>query len=354
MQFRAAAAIPAHKSRTTRRWIIRVVSLSLLALLITLGTCWGVLALYYFAPLGVAARITLAGLFAILGLVAAILVYVPGSRAYPLAMFAVALGVLIVCWSNITPSNDRAWKPGVAVLAGASIDGNRVTIHNIRNFDYRSESDFDIAYYARTFDLDQLDSVDLIASYWAGPAIAHVILSFGFGTGSPVAISIERRDELNEDYSTIKGLFKQYELFYVVADERDVVRLRTNIRRDPPERVYLYRLRGNRDDARRLFLAYVREINSLQRYPRFYNTLTTNCTTSIWLNARVNPGHVPFSWKVLLSGYLPEYLYEHGRLDTSVPFAELQRRSLINSPAMAADRTSDFSRRIRAGPPVTR
>jgi hypothetical protein len=332
--------------------IVRVASLSLLALLLTGFTCWGVLALYYFDALSVFVRITLAALFGILGLIATVLIYVPGKRVHFLTMFAVASAVLILCWNNIAPSNTRAWKPGVAVLPEASFDGTRVSIRNIRNFDYLTESDFSVSYYDRTFDLDQLDSVDLFASYWSGTAIAHVILSFGFRDGPPVAISIERRDERNEDYSTIKGLFKQYELFYVVADERDVVRLRTNIRRDPPEQVYLYHLRGRRDDAQRLFLAYMREINSLQQHPRFYNTLTTNCTTSIWLNARVNPGHAPFSWKILLSGYLPEYLYEHGRLDTTESFAELQRHSLINPAAVAASREADFSRSIRVGRPA--
>jgi hypothetical protein len=330
-----------------RRSIFRVAGISMLALLLVLITCWGVLALYYFDGLSVPLRTTLAVLFGILGLGAAVLIYVPGIRARALAVFAVPFAVLIVCWSSIAPSNARAWKPGVAVLPTASFDGSRVTIHNIRNFDYLTETDFRVSYYDRTFDLERLDSVDLFASYWSGPAIAHVILSFGFGDTPPVAISIERRDEPNEDYSTLKGMFKQYELFYVVADERDVIRLRTNIRRDPPEQVYLYHLRGRPEDARRLFVAYMRELNSLRDHPRFYNTLTTNCTTSIWLNARVNPGHAPFSWKILLSGYLPEYLYEHGRLDTNESFAELQRRSLINSAAIAADRDADFSRRIR-------
>jgi hypothetical protein len=334
-----------------RRSIVRLTGLSILALLLAIFTCWGVLALYYFDSLGVLVRVSLAALFGAVGLIATVLIYLPVRRMRFLTLFAVASAVLLFFWSNIAPSNSRAWKPGVAVLPEASFAGNRVSIHNIRNFDYRTESDFTVAYYDRTVDLDRLDSVDLLASYWSGPAIAHVIVSFGFRDGPPVAISIERRDERDEDYSTIKGLFKQYELFYVVADERDVVRLRTNIRRDPPEQVYLYRLSGHRADARRLFLEYMREVNSLRKQPRFYNTLTANCTTSIWLNARVNPGHVPFSWKILLSGYLPEYLYERGRLDRTGSFAELQRRSVINPTAVAANRATDFSRRIRAGLP---
>lgn len=335
-----------------RRSIVRAVSLSLLALLLTVFTCWGVLALYYLDGLNVILQTTLATLFGLAGLAATVLIYVPGRRAGFLTMFAITSAVLILRWNSIAPSNTREWQPGVAVLPDASFNGNRVSIHNIRNFDYRTESDFNVSYYDRTFDLERLDSVDLFASYWAGPAIAHIMLSFTFSDGPPVAISIERRDGRNEDYSTIKGLFKQYELIYVVADERDVIRLRTNIRRDPPEQVYLYRLRGRREDAQRLFLEYLREINSLHQHPRFYNTLTTNCSTSVWLDARVNPGHVPFSWKILLSGYLPEYLYEDGRLDTAESFAQLQRRSLINPAALAADREPDFSRRIRNVLPV--
>jgi hypothetical protein len=224
-------------------------------------------------------------------------------------------------------------------------------LHNIRNFDYRTEADRTTAYYDKTVDLNRLESVDLIASYWAGPAIAHILLSFGFGEDSHIAISIERRDERGEDYSTIKGLFKQYELFYVVADERDVIRLRTNIRHDPPEDVYLYPLRGSKENARRIFLEYLRKINALHRQPEFYNTLTANCTSNIWLHARINPNSTPYSWKILLSGYLPEYLYEHGRLDTRLPFTDLQRLSRINTAARAADDAADFSLRIRAGLP---
>ena len=223
-----------------------------------------------------------------------------------------------------------------------------MTIHNIRNYDYRTETDFTPRYYDKTFDLRQLDSVDVIATYWMGDAIAHVFLSFGFSGKDFLAISIETRRERGESYSTIAGFFKQYELFYVVGDERDLIRLRTNYRKDPPEDVYLYRSRAPADNARRLFLDYIREINSLAEKPEFYNALTTNCTTSILTHTRVNQGNLPLSWKVLLSGYVPLYLYERAAIDTSLPFEELKRRSLINAAAQAADTAPDFSQRIRA------
>ncbi len=235
----------------------------------------------------------------------------------------------------------------MAVLPWAEISGDQVTVHNIRNFDYRSETDYTPAYYDRRFDLSQLEAVDVVAVYWMGPAVAHIFLSFAFAGDDYLSVSIEARKERGEGYSTVKGFFRQYELAYVVADERDVIRLRTNYRRDPPEDVYVYRVQGSIDNGRRLFLAYMDRINALRERPGFYNSLTTNCTTTIWLNSRVNPGHLPFSWKILLSGYLPDYLYESGRLDGGMPFPELRRRAHINARAHAAGGEADFSRRIR-------
>jgi hypothetical protein len=208
-------------------------------------------------------------------------------------------------------------------------------------------------YDDRTFDLRQLDAVDLIAVYWAGDAIAHIMVSFGFG-GDHVAFSIETRKEKGEAYSSIAGFFKRYELIYVVGDERDLIRVRTDYRR-PQEQVYLYRTRARPEDARRLFLEYVDKINQLREQPEFYNTLTTNCTTDVWLLVRHLTGQLPLDWRVLLSGYFPEYVYELGSLDSGMPFAELKARSLINAKAHAADQAPDFSERIREGlprPPV--
>jgi hypothetical protein len=272
------------------------------------------------------------------------------GQRFALPVFAVALAAIGLWWGGLRPSNERDWQPEVARLAYATIDGDMVTVHNIRNFDYRTETDFTPAYYDRTYDLKKLDSGDLVAVYWIGPAIAHLLLSFGFGDDH-LAISIEARKEKGEGYSSAKGFFRQYELYYVVADERDVVRVRTNYRKDPPEDVYVYPLRVPRENIRRVFLEYVHKLNALRERPEFYNTLTTNCTTAILMNTRVNPGSLPFSWKVLLSGYTPAYVYESGRIDQSLPFEELKRRSLVNAAAQAADQAPDFSRRIRAGLP---
>jgi hypothetical protein len=261
------------------------------------------------------------------------------------------LGLLaLAAWLfSLEPSNDRDWQPDAAVLAGATIEGDMVTVHNLRNFDYRSEFDYTPAYYDKRYDLRKIEGVDLVAVYWMGPHIAHVFLSFAFSDGEHVAISIESRKEKGEAYSTFKGFFRQYELNYVVGDERDLIRLRSNYRRDPPEDVYVYRTAMPKEGAKQLFLEYMREINALKDKPVFYNTLTSNCTTSIWQLSRINPAHLPFSWKILASGHVPEYLHEHGAIGPAdQPFADIQRRAHVNARAQAADQSADFSRLIRA------
>jgi hypothetical protein len=326
---------------------LRLTGLLLLGLLLFCMAGWGVLALYYFDHERLGLRTILATGFAVASLAALTGFTRPRWRWRAFTLYGLLFAVLLWRWFALEPSNDREWQPEVAVLPYATFDGDLVTVHSIRNFDYRSETDFTPAYYDKTFDLRQLDSVDLIASYWMGPHIAHTLLSFGFGGKDYLAISIETRKEKDESYSTVAGFFRQYELYYVVADERDVIRVRTNYRRDPPEDVYVYRVTGRVENARNLFLGYLQKINALKEHPEFYNTLTTNCTTNIWTHARVNPEHPPLSWKLLASGHVPEYLYESGRVDNSVPFVELQRRSHINARARASDKAEDFSQRIR-------
>jgi len=327
-----------------------LIALGLAVLIMAAATGWGALVLYYLAPGADGFRMALAWGFAALGLVAFAGLSVRRTRWLAGIGFAAAFALVWAVWESATPTNDRDWQAEVAVLPYASIDGDVVTVHNIRNFDYRTETDFTPAYYDRRFDLRRLDRVDLAASYWMGPAIAHLFVTFGFGD-EHLAISIEARKDRTRPYGTLPGFFRQYELVYVVADERDAIRGRTNYRADPPEDVYLFRLTAPIENGRRLFLDYMRDINELREHPRFYNTLTTNCTTMILTHAAVNPGHMAYSWKVLLSGYAPEYAYEQGRLDQSLPFGELKRRAHINAAARAADQAPDFSRRIRADIP---
>ena len=336
-------------TRAMRRFVFG--TLRYLTAVVVLGfTGWGALGLAIVGPGGDSGRIVLAAAYGLAGIVAVVALVIRRGLRVAVPAYIIALIAIGLWWNSLKPSNDRDWQPEVAKLAYATINGDLVTVHNIRNFDYRTETDFTPAYYDKTFDLKKLDAVNLVAVYWMGPAIAHLFLSFDFGDDH-LAISIEARKEKGEGYSSAKGFFRQYELYYVVADERDVIRVRTNYRKDPPEDVYVYRVVAPIENGRRLFLEYMRRLDDLRKHPEFYNTLTTNCTTAILTNTRVNPESLPFTWKVLLSGYTPQYVYENGRLDRSLPFEELRRRSLVNPAGKAADQAPDFSRRIRAGLP---
>lgn len=326
---------------------LKLVFFSLLTGLLLAGlTTWGALALFFLAPGPPALRSGLAIAYGFFGLLATAGWFLRSWRRLAGITFGLLLLPVLAVYNSAEPRNDRDWQPDVALLPYATFDGDRVTVHNIRNFDYRSETDYIPAYYDRTFDITRLDRVDLVAAYWMGPEVAHLFLTFGFGADH-LAISIEARKDKTRPYATLPGFFRQYELVYVVGDERDVIRLRTNYRADPPEQLYLYPLKIPIDNGRRIFLEYVRDMNALREHPRFYNTLTTNCTTMILKHAMVNPDHVPYSWKVLLSGYGPEYLYDMGRLDRTLPFAELRDRAHINAAARAADQSLEFSRLIR-------
>jgi hypothetical protein len=329
------------------RRIIRLIGTLFCLVAVPLMTAWGALAIYYSDLSGEPLRLSLALGFAVATAVAFLLL---PNRRKTLVGFLAVFVAMVAWWLSIPASNERQWQPDVAVLPYASIQGNRVTIHNIRHLHYRTEADFAVRHYDKTFDLELLDGADLLAVYWMGDTIAHVMISFGFQERDFVAFSIETRKEQGEGYSTLKGFFKQYELTYIVGDERDLIRVRTDYR-NPAEDVYLYRMKMPRENIRKLFLEYIRQINSLKEAPEWYNTLTTNCTTNVVRHVRAFGGRAKYNWKVLLSGYAPQYAYELGALDTSLPFDELRRRSHINPRAHAIGDDPQFSVKIRQGLP---
>jgi len=318
-----------------------VLSFLLLAALTVLGT----LAIYYSnipPPLHPLAS----GIYALISVVLLVGGFRGRNRwAAFLLLFA---SVLLWWWFAIPPSNARDWQADVQILPWAEIRGDTVIIHNIRNCDYRSEADFTVRHYDRTFDLNRLESVDLFLVYWGSPHIAHTMLSFGFGDGRYLCFSIETRKEVGEAYSAVKGFFKQYELTYVVADERDLIRLRTNFREaGKGEDVYLYRLNVPMDFARKVFLDYLREMNSLKERPEWYRALTGNCTTNIRRHTTPFNPDARFDWRIIANGHLDEMLYERGILDRSLPLPELKKRSHINERARSIKDTTAFSRLIR-------
>jgi len=266
---------------------------------------------------------------------------------------AVALTAAVTLWwSLLKPSNDRDWQADVAREPWAEVNGDLVTIHNVRNFDYRPEDttgESNPRWETRTVRLSQLTGLDAFLNFWGVSWMAHPILSFQFKDAPPIAISIETRKEKGEAYSALGGLYRQYELIYIVGDERDLVRVRSNYRIG--EDVYLYRTTLPIEDVRERFLEYIRSMNELHAHPRWYNALTANCTTSI-RSQRSIAARSPWDLRILLNGRIDEMFYDRGTLVTDgLSFPELRRRSLINSAAKAADQDPDFSRRIRSGIP---
>ncbi len=212
-------------------------------------------------------------LFAVLGLAAW-----ADQPPRKLAIGVVPFSLVLLWWLSLSASNDREWMPEVAHLPSAEFDGDRLVLRNVRNFDDRSEDDYTEHWETREYDLSMIRGVDLFMSYWGSPHIAHTIASWDFGEGNQLAISIETRKEKGESYSALLGFFRQFELYYVVADGRDVIRVRTNYRN---ETVRLYRTKASPELARAILVDYLTEINGLESAPVWYNAATHNCTTTI-------------------------------------------------------------------------
>lgn len=328
------------------RTIMRRLGLLLLWIALLAATAWGSAALWFDGPASRPLAALLAILYPLLA-VALLFGVRPRRRAY--AAFLVLFALLLGWWFSLAPSNARDWQPDVARLPTAEIQGDKVTIHNVRNFDYRSETDFTEHWETRSYDLSKLRGLDLFVIYWGSPSIAHTILSWDFDDGQRLAISIETRKEVGESYSAVRGFFRQYELYYVVADEPDVIGLRTNHRH---EDVYLYPLRTPPARARAILLDYLKGINRLAEQPKWYNALSTNCTTTIRLHVADVVRGVPHDWRWLANGYLDELLYEMGIVNRELPFAEFKKLSYINPKANALPLGSNFSTEIREGLPA--
>jgi Domain of unknown function (DUF4105) len=262
-----------------------------------------------------------------------------------LALFLAVVG----WWISIAPSHDRPWRPEVAVMPRVFIDGDRVRITGVRNFDYRTRNDFIVRHEERELQLSHLTGLDFYVSYWSEGLVGHTFLSFIFDNAPPLSISIETRPEVGEGFAPIASMFKQFELIYVVGDERALI---GSAMLDDYHRIFLYRTTMSTPRARALFLRYAHKLNALAAQPEWYNAIMDNCTTGIYMHLRQIPPTVPFSLSILVNGYLPQHAYEQGTLDTSLPFDELQRRCDIKQVGREAYRSADFSRLIRRDLPT--
>lgn len=312
------SAIAAAREPRGRRGVVRAARLLATAcVFLWLGT-----ALWFQLP----AELNAAGSAsaAVAGLATAILGWCRPRLGW-LALVLVAAGVSL-WWTSIKPSNVRDWAADVAHGVTGEVVGSDVVLHNVRDFDWTSEATFIPRWETRRYRLDELRSVDLFSSVWGNPAIAHTLIGFGFADGAYVVFSAEIRRERQETFSEIGGFFKEFELVMIAADADDIIRLRTDFR---GEQVSRFALRLTPEQGRALFLSYLARANELAVRPEFYQTVTTNCTTVIFQLARlVEPG-IPLDWRILLSGYLPGYLYEHAIIATDRPLEEVQRQAIL-------------------------
>jgi len=310
-------------------------------------SAWGALALWFRVPAPEALRAVAAIVFAILGLAAIVALFTRRGLA-GIGVFAAAFCALFIWWSTIKPPLDGDWAPDVARQTTGAVAGDILTLSDVRDFDWRTDKDFTERWSKRSYDLSQLKTLDLFLAYWAGPEMAHVIMSFGFEDGQHIAWSVEVRREKSSVFSPIADAFKSHTLVYLATTERDSVRLRTNVR---GEDVRLYRLNTPPDQARLLLLEYVSQSTALARRPKWYNSITANCATVVFKLVRAAGSTLPFDWRLVVNGFLPGYLYDHHAVVTTMPLAELMERARISEKARAADRSPDFSQAIRVGVP---
>lgn len=331
------------------RILLRSLGRLLASFAVLLSAAWACAALWYQLPATPPVKVGAMVLWGLFGLVAIVLVW-RGKATRPLLSYAIGVAMLLGWWNTIQPSQNREWADDVARHLKPRVEGNVVTMENVRNFDWRSDTDYTVRWDTRRYDLDRLRSVDVSLSYWTGPAIAHTLVSFGFDDGQFVTFSIEIRKERGESFSSVGGFFKQFENSLVAADEHDILRVRTNVR---GEDVYMYRVRLPQSEMRSLFLGYVDEAHALAGAPSFYNTLTANCTTIVYSLAKhVVPG-LPMDWRLLASGYLPAYLHDVGGLTPGLSMDALRAGGRITDRAIATDQQPrvNFSQAIRTGLP---
>ena len=328
-------------------WMIgRMVLIAVMALVTFCSGVWGALALWYQLPGNLVTR-TIGSAIWVIGVIALVILAINRRSWLPFGIYVLSYAVLMFWWMSIAPSNNRIWAGDTSRLLTGNVEGSQVTLNNVRDFSWRTDDDYDAHWKTRHYyDLDHLASADAVLSYWGSAAIAHAMISFGFDDGSHLVFSVEIRKKRGQQYSAIGGFFKQFETILTAADERDIIRVRTNVRGEDD---YLYPLRMDKAAMRALFLSYVHAANKLAVTPAFYNTITSNCTTIVYRMARqIDPG-LPWDIRLLLTGYLPEYLYKVGALDRSVPIAELRQRGRITERARSSKPGDDFSRVIRVG-----
>ncbi|HDY97938.1 MAG TPA: DUF4105 domain-containing protein [Pseudomonas sabulinigri] len=321
--------------------------LGLSILLLFLGSVWVLLAMWFHRPDSKRLRYMPIASWS-LWLVVVLFLAAIGRYPPALGLILFAVILIVLWWRGLRAQGISDWADDMAMTTTGRIVGERLELQQVRNFNWRSETDYDVRWDERVYDLAKLQTVDMISSYWGPRAIAHILVSFGFEDGRYLTFSVEIRRARTEEFSALGGFFKHFELNIVASDEHDIVRVRTNIRH---EDAYLYRTRLSADDGRELLEAYVAAANELAARPRYYHTLTANCTTVVFrLLRRIHP-NLPLDYRLWLSGYLDEYVYALDGLQPNYSMTELRQRGRITQRARQVCDGDDFSHCIRDGVP---
>lgn len=322
--------------------ILRIVGRGLQLLLAAAVIAWVALALHF--QIAMPARAALyGGLAAIAGMIVWFAVKRNWGRVW-VAMIAL-VAVAAAWWATITPREDRIWRPEVARGVTSDLNGDTAILKNVRDFNWITEDTATESWVTRTVDLTAITSLDVFLSVWDSPDIAHTLVSFGFADGQHVVFSSEIRKEAGEDFSSLGGFFKEFELVLIAAEERDIIRLRTDLR---GEQVSVYPITLGPEARRTLFLSFLDLGNDLARAPRWYNTLTANCTTVPYHLARQLSDRVVLDPRVILSGRLPGYLYDLGILRPDMPLPAILTRARLGTLGPSIPDGAEFARRLRS------
>lgn len=330
--------------------------LAAFGLFIIFSSIWVCMAIWIQQPLGWLFSRVLIGVWIVFAL-SILGIYVTQhliSRRVDLAIYLVAFIAVLIWYFSIPALQNRDWNPEVAKILSYERTGNLVTLHNIRNFDWKPDGSYTERWETRHLNLDKISGVNIVTSYWMGPQIAHTLVSFNFSDQAPLVFSIEIRKEKNENFSAVGGFFRQFELSLVAADEKDIIYTRSNVRK---EQVYLFPIKMTNTQAKALFNEYLKTVDELQKEARWYNTLTSNCTTLVFdMVQAINPNELPKDYRLIVSGYLPNYLYDLNVLSHRYTVPEWYQMAYINARATEYEtfkykNSANFSAAIREGLP---
>ncbi|MEZ2773129.1 DUF4105 domain-containing protein [Acinetobacter pseudolwoffii] len=341
------------RKKPEKHWSLWLLG-SLFSLFVLCSSLWLSLMLWVQQPLGKIGSIILIGLWLAFALVVLGIYFTRHliSRQVDTVLYLLAFLFSLLAYFSMEPRQDRDWNPEVSRLLSYEQRSNLVTLHNIRNFAWQPDGRYTARWESRSFDLNQITGVNIITSYWMGPKIAHTLVSFDFANQKPLTFSIEIRKEKHEEFSAIGGFFRKYELSLVASDEKDIVYTRSNIR---GEQVYFFPVNMPQAQAKALFKEYLAQADELAREPKWYNTLTSNCTTLVFdMVQAVSQQQLPSDYRLLASGYLPNYLYDLKVLDQSWDMHTWYQRAHVNPRVkQSADLSSqEYSQRLRQGLPA--